>query len=129
MLNYKDVSFTYSAFVTRVVDGDTIYADVDLGFHILTKQKFRLLGIDTPEIYRPLNEKELAHGREAKRFLESLILNKFVIIQTKKTGKYGRWLADVYLDDNFIDEVSGDDWYVSVTEKMIEAGFEKRESY
>ena len=90
--------YVYKALVTKVVDGDTFYADVDLGFNVTTSVKFRLANIDTPEIYRPKNDEELVRGREARGFVAERILGKEVIIRSYKTGKYGRWLAVVYLE-------------------------------
>ena len=41
--------FCYNAKVSRVVDGDTVDADLDLGFKVFTKQRIRLYGINAPE--------------------------------------------------------------------------------
>jgi micrococcal nuclease len=89
--------FIYNATVTNVVDGDTIDALVDLGFTVFVLIRFRLSGIDTPE----LNSKDILlreNARKAKEFVIERILNKKVTIQSKKTDKYGRWLAVVYID-------------------------------
>ena len=91
--------YIYRAVVTKVTDGDTIYAEVDLGFHVKTKVKFRLANIDTWEIYSPKTPEELVLGREAKLLVEKLTLGQEVTIRSYKTGKYGRWLATVMLDD------------------------------
>jgi micrococcal nuclease len=109
--------FQYNAVVTKVVDGDTIYATVDLGFNVFHKVKLRLSKIDTPEIFRPSCEEEKQHGLEAKAFLSELVLNQDVVIATSKTGKYGRWIAEVFYLGN------------DVQEMLIENGFEKREVY
>jgi micrococcal nuclease len=116
--DYSNYIFTYNAKVIRVVDGDTIYAEIDLGFHVKIVEMFRFSKIDTPEIYRPRNKSELKHGQEAKIFLENLILDKDIVLVSKKTGKYGRWIADIYLE-------TGE----NVQDLLIENGFEKRESY
>jgi micrococcal nuclease len=118
IIDYTERTFVYKAKVIKVVDGDTIYCDVDLGFHVRILEKFRFDYIDTPEIYHPKNEKELEHGREAKQFLKDLILNKIVWLKTKKTGKYGRWIAGVYLEDG-----------TNVQRLLLENGFEKKENY
>lgn len=109
--------YNYDAYVDRVVDGDTFYAVVDLGFHMSARLDFRLADIDTAEIYRPSCEAELVHGQEAKAFVENLILNKVVNITTKKTGKYGRWIATVHLGDKTLSEI------------LRENDFAKRDSY
>jgi micrococcal nuclease len=118
IVDYEGRNFIFQARVVRVVDGDTIYCDIDLGFHIRTMQMLRFSVIDTPEIYHPKNEAELQHGREAKEYLENLILGKDVWVKTRKTGKFGRWIANVYLMDG-----------TNVQRLLIENGFEKRESY
>lgn len=84
--------YKYRALVDRVIDGDTIVCDVDLGFYIVLKDlHFRLTGIDAPD------DKE---GREDSRlFLETVLKDHpQVVIESEKEDKYGRWLATVYLD-------------------------------
>lgn len=110
--------YEYRALVTRVVDGDTFHAAVDLGFKISTNTTFRLGGIDTPETWRPKSEAERVHGQAAKQRVKDLIDQKEVIIRTAKTGKYGRWIAYVILDD-------GKD----LGQLLINEGFEKRTDY
>jgi len=81
--------------VTKVVDGDTVYGDVDLGFNIgFKKMEFRLSGINTPETKGATREA----GLTTKKFVEDAIVNKEVIIVTKKDGKekYGRYLAEIF---------------------------------
>jgi micrococcal nuclease len=85
-------TYTYKCKVIRVVDGDTIDVDIDLGFSVvLKKQRIRLAGIDTPESRtRNLAEKEL--GLKAKERLKALCGSE-VFIQSLGAGKYGRILA------------------------------------
>lgn len=90
--------YEYKALVTRVVDGDTIDAEVDLGFGMYTKQRFRLAGIDTPET-RTRDRKEKAAGLEAKKVVTDMILGKRITVQTDKAGKFGRYLAYIILND------------------------------
>ena len=101
--------------VTRVVDGDTIDVDIDLGFDISFSSRVRLAGIDTPES-RTTDKAEKALGLEAKAYVKSQIDSaKSVVIKTEKmdsSEKYGRILGWVYLD--------GSD--KSLNEKMIEVG-------
>lgn len=90
--------YEYKAKVVRVYDGDTITCDIDLGFFTWIKdQSIRLAGIDTPEI----RGEERPKGLVSAEWLRERILDKEVILKTYKDskGKYGRWLADVYLDD------------------------------
>jgi micrococcal nuclease len=87
--------------VTKVVDGDTIDVDIDLGFNISYAQRVRLAGIDTPES-RTKDLREKALGLEVKNKVKSAIDSaKTVIIKTElpdSTEKYGRILGWVYLD-------------------------------
>ena len=91
--------YEYNVIIISVYDGDTVTADVDLGFGVwLRKQKFRLIGINTPEIRtRDLNEKK--RGYAARDRLRELVLDKRVIVKSHGKGKYGRWLVDI-IDDS-----------------------------
>jgi micrococcal nuclease len=87
--------FHYMMRVTRVVDGDTVYGDVDLGFNFGSrKMEFRMSEINTPEMHGENREAGLA----SKAFVEERILEKDVIIVTKRDTKekYGRYLAHIY---------------------------------
>ncbi len=90
---------TYTAYVTEVIDGDTFHALVDLGFKIVTEQKLRLRGLDAPEI-------QSADGREAKEFLlaHGVRPGAQILIKTVKPDKYGRYLADVFVDGAYINQ-------------------------
>lgn len=83
--------YNYTAKVLRVVDGDTIDVEIDLGFDIWHKVRLRLAHIDAYERYNEL-------GKEATDYVRSLIEEKFVEIFTEKTDKYGRYLATVIID-------------------------------
>ena len=114
----KDFRWEYKALITRVVDGDTYDADVDLGFRIRFKGRFRLHIIETPETFRPVNEAERAHGKQATAFVVDLIEGKEVILRTYYAGMYDRYVADVILLD-------GRDLGLLITE----AGLEKLDEY
>jgi micrococcal nuclease len=102
--------------VTKVVDGDTIDVEIDLGFDISFSSRVRLAGIDTPES-RTLNKMEKALGLEAKSYLKSQIESaKTIVIKTEKMNsseKYGRILGWLFLDGS----------EVSMNDKMIEDGY------
>ena len=93
--------YEYRCEITRVVDGDTVDAIIDLGFDVSYKSRVRLYGIDTPESRtRDLDEK--ARGKLAGKFLSDAILHADnLIIQTKldKKGKFGRVLGVIVADD------------------------------
>ena len=96
--------YTYKAKVVKVVDGDTIDCDVDLGFYMTAKIRFRLARIDTPEV----RGVEKVEGKIAKQWLIDLLdkHNNEVTIETEKTGKYGRWIAEIIIGDmNVNDEL------------------------
>lgn len=110
--------YIYKAFVTRVKDGDTFDATVDLGFKISIDCTFRLNNIDTPETWRPSCEAERIHGEKAKQFVKNLIEKKTIILESKKLEIYARYDADVTLSD-------GSD----LSTVLRENGFQKLESY
>ena len=97
--------YEYKAKVTRVVDGDTVDFEVDLGFHIKADIRGRLKGVDTPErghadfLYATKECSKLL--RSAGTLTDSNEL--YVIIKTKKTGKYGRWIVEI---DGVTDKLS-----------------------
>ena len=105
----------YNAKVLRVVDGDTIDAQVDLGFNISMKIRFRLSGFDAPETYRPKNDNEKQAGLRATSTLQALLHQGDVIIESNKFGKY-RYLAKIYLPDEL---------EKSVNQVMIDLGHTK----
>ena len=85
--------YAYRAKVIRCVDGDTADFEIDLGFKIFTLIRVRLVGVDTPE-------RGHEDYKKATAMLENLLLMQTddegkVVIQTSKTGKYGRWLAEI----------------------------------
>ena len=84
---------TYKAKINRVVDGDTVDFEVDLGFHVCINIRTRLLGIDTPE----RGHEEWAKATTMLIYLldEQKDEDGYVVIKTKKTGKYGRWLVSI----------------------------------
>ena len=84
-------SFTYSATVLSVVDGDTLWVKIYLRPGQWVKQKLRLRDLDCPEMDTP-------EGKAAKRFVETLVRNATAVtICTTKPDKYDRYLADVFL--------------------------------
>ena len=111
------------ATVKRVVDGDTLDLDIDMGLRIHAHERIRLNGIDTPETHRPKSDAERVHGHHAKAFVEAVApVGTLVFIRTHKSGKYGRWLADVELV-----EATGPN--VDLVELLKASGFEKRSDY
>ena len=94
----------YKAKVIKVVDGDTIDVDIDLGFSvILSKQRIRLVGIDTPES-RTRDKVEKKYGLLAKKYLVNFIEAEDyqITLETAKgsgRGKFGRILGKIINKD------------------------------
>ena len=101
--------FDYNCKVTRVVDGDTIDVNIDLGFSVWHKARVRMLGIDTPESRtRRLDEKAL--GLASKARLKEMLKDKKVRIEcAKEKGKFGRVLAIVWAMDKEGNDVNCND--------------------
>ena len=110
--------FEYNFKLVKVVDGDTIDVDIDLGFGVwLRNQRIRMMGIDTPESRtRDLEEKKF--GLLAKDKLQTLLANGKVLKTFKDgKGKFGRILADVIVYH------SAEDRWCGATEIMIAQGY------
>jgi micrococcal nuclease len=100
--------YYYRCEIIRVIDGDTVVVDVNLGFHVHVKQIVRLHNINAPEVRGEQREE----GLESKWHLVDLLnnRNRFAISTIKdKTGKYGRYLAVLWADgDNINDRMVSD---------------------
>ena len=90
--------FQYQAKLVEVIDGDTVDLLVDLGFGIHVKERFRLYGLDAPEMPSEA-------GKIAKAYLDSIVTINLYVATIKmikrpqeKTDKYGRYLAILYSD-------------------------------
>lgn len=98
--------FEYPVKIVRVVDGDTVDVDIDLGFGIwIHKERIRLLGIDTPES-RTRDKVEKIFGKLASQFLKES-LGKTSVLRTSKdkSGKFGRILGEFIVDGESINQV------------------------
>ena len=86
--------YEYRATLVRVIDGDTIVANIDLGMHIHVEQIIRLVGVNAPERNTPA-------GAEATAWLNAALgvpgVNNLLVIRTSKDKqeKYGRWLGEI----------------------------------
>tara|TARA_R110000868_G_scaffold85896_3_gene241292 strand:- start:2104 stop:2568 length:465 start_codon:yes stop_codon:yes gene_type:complete len=114
--------YEYKTKLVRVVDGDTVDVDIDLGFGIwLKKERVRIMGIDTPES-RTRDKVEKVFGKAASKRLKEL-LGKTPTLRTQvardgedKKGKFGRILGDFDVYD-----ATTDSWR-AVTAVMAEEG-------
>lgn len=111
--------FTYRGVVKRVVDGDTVDAELDLGFGIKMHQRFRIMDIDTPETYRPKSEAEKIHGQAASKRANELLMGETLIFKSTKVPQiYGRYGAIITLPDG-----------QNFATVMISEGFQKKDNY
>ncbi len=92
----------YKARITKIVDGDTIKCDIDLGFSMfLSNQTIRLYGVDTPES-RTSDKEEKYYGNISKQFLKDYCpKGTWIILRTHldKKGKFGRILGELIVND------------------------------
>ena len=95
------MAFEFKAQLVRVVDGDTIDADIELGFNIFMRDRIRLMGIDTPES-RTRNLQEKSWGMAAKHRLIELLAETdgaFVLhTEEMSKGKFGRVLGTIMIN-------------------------------
>ncbi|MDC3384624.1 thermonuclease family protein [bacterium] len=108
--NFKQSEFHVT--ITKVVDGDTVDVDIDLGFStVLKKQRVRLMGIDTPES-RTRDLVEKLFGKAAKAHLKKLLSEGDITLVSHDKGKFGRILGElfVHLEDETV---------VNVNQQMI----------
>lgn len=90
--------YTYNIKLDRVVDGDTIDANIDLGFDIWVKKRVRFLGVNTPET-RTKDLEEKAKGLAAKERVKQLLEGSNTIqLNSHGVGKYGRVLGELHID-------------------------------
>ena len=90
--------YTYKIKLDRVIDGDTIDAEIDLGFDISTKKRIRFIGINTRES-RTRDLEEKARGLAAKDRLKNLLEGANTIqLISHGVGKYGRCLGELHVD-------------------------------
>lgn len=86
----------------RVIDGNTVMLDLDIGFLYRYKYPFRLYGINAPESKDTL----------AAQWLRDNLKPDNLIVEIHKPDKYGRWLATLYTKSG-----------VNINNKLIELGF------
>ena len=111
--------FRFNAHLVRVVDGDTIDADIELGFSVFMRDRIRLMGIDTPES-RTRNLQEKSWGMAAKHRLIELLAEtdgEFTLVtEDMEKGKFGRVLGTI--------EINGKDANQSLIEENFAIPYE-----
>tara|TARA_R100001594_G_scaffold55853_4_gene89520 strand:- start:8 stop:376 length:369 start_codon:yes stop_codon:yes gene_type:complete len=111
--------YTYKISPLKVVDGDTIDADIDLGFDIKVKKRIRFMGINAPES-RTKDLEEKAKGIAAKDRVKQLLEGcENITLKSHGVGKFGRCLGEIMLD-----KVDGSEklTVVSLNELLINEG-------
>ena len=92
--------YRYKVEVTRVVDGDTVDVDIDLGFGMVyKKQRVRMMGIDTPES-RTRNLEEKFYGKASKANLVRILDGNDIELVSHDKGKFGRILGELFIGDS-----------------------------
>ncbi|MBN1698878.1 MAG: thermonuclease family protein [Spirochaetales bacterium] len=96
------ILFTYRGSIEEIVDGDTLWVNIDLGFEIRTKQKLRLRGINAADV-------TTGEGKKAQQYIINQLYEcTYVIVKTYYRDKYNRYLADIYYikEETDIDEIA-----------------------
>ena len=112
--------YEYRAKCVRVVDGDTIDCEIDLGFDIVIRERVRFAGINAPES-RTRDLEEKSRGLAAKaRVSEIMSENQTFVLRTEydKLGKYGRVIGTIVLTDG-----------ESLNEKLVSEGHAVYKNY
>ena len=102
----KQPAYEYRACYVENHDGDTVRLDVDLGFHIVVRETFRLWGINAPEL-KGDTKAEAERSRDGLR--AKLLGAEFVIRTRRGQEKYGRWLCEIQLPN---EPMTVNDWMV-----------------
>lgn len=94
--------YEYRCKVVKVVDGDTVDCDIDLGLWTRRQERVRLLGINAPEVTGP----EAERGKLATTALQAKVVGKTLTVKTvlDKGDKYGRLLGVFYDGDENLNE-------------------------
>jgi micrococcal nuclease len=105
--------YQYKVSVVKVVDGDTLDVNIDLGFGMTyKKQRVRMMGIDTPES-RTRDKVEKLFGKASKKHLKKLLESaESISLISHDKGKFGRILGEIYIHN--------DDAELNVNQKMID---------
>lgn len=116
------VPYIYDAKLIKIVDGDTVHLEVsrafeftvDFGFHqqeTITivrsaRESFRFARINAPEMGTQA-------GKDAKAALSALLTGKQLTAKTLKQDKYGRWLLELYIQEEGKPDMNVNDWMVA----------------
>ena len=110
-------TWKYPVKLLKVVDGDTIDLNVDQDFSDYKHARFRLYGINTPELRRPTKVAGLAAKVALQTWLDEFPDDLHIQTYKDKTGKYGRYLAEIFANG------------VNLNTRLVEQGFAVVEFY
>ena len=112
------MTYEYRCKILRIVDGDTVDVDIDLGFGIwIHKERVRIVGIDTPES-RTRNLEEKARGLISKQYMiDKCPVGSKITLKSLDRGKFGRILGEIWEAD--IDSTTVE----PLNKRMITDGF------
>jgi micrococcal nuclease len=127
--------YEYNCKVVRIIDGDTVDVDIDLGFDVwLMKQRIRLFGVDTPES-RTRDMVEKKFGIMAKNFVKGrLPVASMQVLRTRlddSRGKFGRILGEFVMEDTTLNQLliitnNGVPYFGQSKEEIEDAHLENR---
>lgn len=103
------MEYKYNVKIKKVIDGDTVDVDIDLGFGVwLHKERVRIMGIDTPES-RTRDKVEKLFGLASKQKLKDLLplssMQILVVEEYDAKGKFGRILGDFEIEDKRVTDI------------------------
>jgi endonuclease YncB( thermonuclease family) len=116
-------SYTYTAVVERVIDGDTLCVGINVGFGNTLHDKLRLRGINCPELPTP-------EGKAAKLYVQKLLpVGSLIVIKSRKVivDTYGRFVMDVFYSttaDSTPEEIIASGKYLN--QDLLDAGHAER---
>jgi micrococcal nuclease len=111
--------YTYKAKLVRVINGDTLDIEIDLGFDLSIKQRLKLYGVDTPDS-RSTDLEIRQKGLDVKQRVIEVLTKEFTVTTIlNKRGKYGRILGKIYVVDE-------KDNKVCINELLVEEGHASR---
>ena len=102
--------YNYRAIIVGIVDGDTVDANIDLGFGIVMKHRLRLARVNAPEM-KAADEAMRAKAVEAKSYLILRLEGKAVYVTTRKSDIYGRYIAEIVYDNG-----------INISDDLLDAG-------
>ena len=101
-MKFPDKLYCYRAKLIRCVDGDTIWLEIDHGFHTFSRRSVRLARINTPEI----RGEEKEEGLKAMFFVEDVLLNcSQIVVQSSNIDNFGRAIGEVWADQNNLSDL------------------------